>query len=938
MAYKAKIKNTVYDLKDGFTLKDELNETLDSGTIQFNTYNGETDCVSFDNVEIYDTANKINKKYLEVDSYDDEVYSFGANFESDNHSYIMTLFSETKELERVPLPNCSVTQPILENLTKKTVYDEILRFYDIYVPIIKVYDAEATNHYKYVRQFVLDPDIQTRFGSIICPEFQWNNPTLREVFNDLMSTDDCIVVMKQGVISFYDLKEKGSPIDTTKLSYSKKSMSSSDYVGELVIDMQNAIGKNKTICCEYLTLRAPDGTGTLTTENGVLTTQHPIYAIKKLVCYAFDTRLQNIDNHVPHCLHKINVTDRIKEYDDWNLLSTVKVGSSTFGSLADYTDANGLTTKMHKLYFLYYERNGRQIKNLGTLYSATVGSGAFSTAVVAATCVELGTLPNAKNLGAHGSTSSDIDPREMFFYIEYETIAEHSMKVGKYLPSEHPENRVFDNQSNSYVDIEHQSIFEYAKVNRLGNKIREIYGEFFSEDGIPQLGDYIGEEILFSREITYYDHIIYFKGYLTPHYVLKDFFTGVRAKKRSWQIAKESDALTRHDVYKLYVEASYNYKTDLLGSYHDYPAPSYPLIKSIDPTNNVNLIEVLISICDSYQANNVKWALSRTEIDSFGPEYLPSSNEGIVLDTDIEIQGMSLCFNIGFNDNFKSADYVIKEDNEYTQSFYAYADENGEFIIHYVALIGQIYGVGDGETLLPKPLEDGGVIEDEYLTLTQVDNILKQCYPKPKINISGALYENYGIQFNLKVRKDNREIIQNTIQYEFCSDNKNIIVTKRLINFSRMFNESNYNKTTDIKIFVSYTQKYQINDEDAKGDYRSDLTIQKTLRNQSIGLTVVYNQIPVAVGQFQSWCVADSNNKILIACNVQSGQTNLSCVFNLLKTRDDKVYSSFNSNEVVGDITDAGLALLANPPLQELTPIHNVHVLRRVINLDDIEN
>ena len=45
MAYKVRINNETYNLKDSFTIKDELNETLDSGTIQFALYGGELKAV-----------------------------------------------------------------------------------------------------------------------------------------------------------------------------------------------------------------------------------------------------------------------------------------------------------------------------------------------------------------------------------------------------------------------------------------------------------------------------------------------------------------------------------------------------------------------------------------------------------------------------------------------------------------------------------------------------------------------------------------------------------------------------------------------------------------------------------------------------------------------------------------------------------------------------
>ena len=58
MAYKVKINNKdVYDLKDGFILRKQYNENLDSGTVSFTSYGKSIDIEPFDGVVIYDTEN-----------------------------------------------------------------------------------------------------------------------------------------------------------------------------------------------------------------------------------------------------------------------------------------------------------------------------------------------------------------------------------------------------------------------------------------------------------------------------------------------------------------------------------------------------------------------------------------------------------------------------------------------------------------------------------------------------------------------------------------------------------------------------------------------------------------------------------------------------------------------------------------------------------------
>ena len=926
MAFKVKIDNVEYDLKDNFTIKDELNETLDSAIIQFNTYGQEANFESFDIAQIYDSENKITTKHMLVDSFDDEIHSFGSNFETDDHLYTVSLFSETKELERITLPNCSVTQP--RTGTKKSVYDEIYRFWSLYAPIIKTYDSSETYRYSYEKKLKLDPHIFRRFDNITCPEFQWNNPTLREVLNDLFSTDDCIVVVKEGYISFYDLKQKGNPIDVSKLSFSKRTMSSQDYVGELTIDMQNAIGKEPSLVCEGITLRAPEGEGSLTTSNGVLKTSSPIYAIKRLrvkVPSHDGTATQSHPDGYDYYAW-IDITDRVLEKEEFDLLSNVKIqdlNSSAYQALPDFTDQNGVTEKKHKVNFLYFKRGSNEICNVGSPYPyKPVGGVQHDTSFEQYALGEIhyqlyGTgRPGQNTLGVRGNP----DPRNLQFYIEYETLAEHALRVGKNLPVKHPDNRIFDNQSNSYVDQEHMSIFEYAKVNRLGHKIRVIAGDYYNESEIPQLGDYIGDEILFSREITYEDNMLKFKGMLCPNYVLRDFFTGVRAKKRSWQIAKNEDALTRHDIYKLYIETSFNQKHDTF-DYEDADGiinlQDTPILSYIIPIKRSNAAPYKVLGC-----------AMQTE-DKNNNQY-PSTNNFILLDTQNAVLGRSFCIDFGFNDNYKSADYIITDGTETTQSFYAYADGNGEYQQGKIVLVEE-------------PLKEG---TDSHRTTSSYDSLvasIRKGYEMPKISSSDIQRADWHSTILVKTEKDNREIIRHTIQFEFCSDTEDIIVTDKFLKKIKYVDRRSHT-SSDFFVYAS-VHKYNKDDTEVKGFLLPNTNIVLTTSGQNVQISIkdIFDddyELPSILEQ--SWAIVDNEGDLLLAVNLQPNSARkMMCWFNLLRSRDDKVYTDYYNGVPIGDITDSGIANLDDnynewaQNLLDSLGLGNVLVQRRTINRDE---
>ena len=891
MAYKLKVNNkNVYNIKDGFSIKEEFNETLDSATVQFNVYGQEIDDVSFDDVEIYDTDNKISKKKLLVDSYDDEIFSFGDDYTEDDHTYTMSFFSETKDLERITLPNCSVTQPLTG--TKKTVLEEIKRFCDIYVPKIKVYDASATLGYKYVDSLKLSTEQLARFNSIECPEFQWNEPTLKEVLNDLMSTADCIVVVKNKEIGCYDITKKENPIDVTKLSYSKRTMSSADYCGELTINMQNAIGKNVTTVCEKKGLRTTEGE--LTTSNAIFITQKPIYNIKSCKISYF------IGSATPVAAMRyykdLDITDYIVEKDVYDVASSARYNPPTG---LDETIA-----KDYKHYLLYYTRGTNQIRGWGETMKPDTVSSAVSHIGWICYLLDKETFPRNVGLPTDGFAWKDINARKdirgIHVDLVYETISGHSMHVGKYLSVRHPDNRIFDNQQNSYVDANNQSIFEYAKVNRLGNKIRTIQGEYYNEGDIPKLGDYIGDEILFSKEVIYYDDILFFKGMLTPNYILKDYFTGVRARKRSWQLAKEDEALERNDVFKYYVEFSFNQKSDKISDFNL-------------PINNSNDFSVgkLVNIGSDLQGSEAKYCVIKTQV-SLSPGVmrdLPSSPNSYQIDVDKEILGMSLDFTFKTLDNVQVDYYVKQQDTSLVNNIYKYCDSNGEFEYIIVAIASRIDS-SDGEMSFPSNGQYWDVTSQEAIdncnaSMQDVMNIISK-KPEVKTDNINARFgsDNITTCFALrrKIKKDNREILQNHIQFEYCSDTKDIIVTQNMIRNCSFYG----NYITDFfKVYTSTSETYDVNDTNAKGDYVGYVIayIRLTVIDRLSCKITLRN---VDMTNIKSWCIADNNDKILLAVNGKKTDVHV----NLLKSRDTNIYYSQQNRTIVGDITNDSLGQL----------------------------
>lgn len=888
MGYKIEIRNTTYDLKDGFTIKEEFNETLDSGTIQFATYGEEIDKEPFDDAIIFHSeSNIITNKHLEVDSITDDIYSFADNLEECDHFYTMSLFSETKSLERITLPSCSVTQP-LDNSPKTTVWEVINRFCSEYLPKIKV--RSGANDFEYVPCYEISSDVQEKFRNVVCPELQWDNPTLKEVLNDLMSTRDCIVCVKNRVLSFYDLTARGNAIDKTKLSRMTSHFASSDYVSELTMYMKNGIGKNCTKSYRYQVARTTDESGEITTNNMAIITQKPIYSIKSLKLYFMSgdtTSSDTTGNKVR--LHCADVADRVLEYDDWRLKSN-RTLINYGGTLPHWTDSNGYEAPEHRISYLYYKRGGNSIENLMTIYKGgSLFSETFLTETYVGICNVIRTLNASQKEDFKDSIKNSA--RNLFYEIEYETLYEQGMHFGKNIPNHHPKNRMFDNQSNAYVDIQHQSIFEYAKVNRLSNQIKEIYGEYETESEVPFLGDYIDDYILFSKEVTYYDNKIMFKGYLTKNYVLKDYYTGVMAKKRSWQIASQSEALSKHEIIKLYVEASFHRKKDKIiygariggqGSYYGGDI--------ICPLTEVKTISGFPF--DNYVLNEVK-----VQTISVGSVMHPTNNfdEALVLDSDIEVLGNSICWTFGFEDNYNGSDYCEKAENIYTQNFYPYANKYGQFEKIYIGIFYKIKDSlvdGDGNSYaLPTSWEEGGAGLIDSETWSSITEAFRS---RPLCKTGMFDPGEDGFVLTLNHHKDTREIFKATVQFEYCSDTPDIIVKPKFLEYVRAVNK---NGGVNIKIYASSTGKYTVNDTTPKGyqAYGQAFLEYSHYANNSTCIFVKQK----AMSNPSCWCIANTDGEILLAVNKGSG-----VYFNLLSDRDTNIYASKTDRTVVGTIVE----------------------------------
>lgn len=629
---------------------------------------------------------------------------------------------------------------------------------------------------KYLEQtnkFILDYSIYEKFKDMECPEFQWSNPTLREVFNELFMLKDCIPVVRNNIIYYLDLTETQqiSSEKQSTINYIQKSQSISDYVSELYIDMRNIIGKQNNIVQRCRNMHFISTDYIMTTNNFFLQTSMPIVSIDKLVVNArinITYRLKYFNRSIYEEVYldkssaglaSKDITFMVRDYEEWITLPVRKYSSGTINP--QY--ANDC---------LYFNKYGNKIDNFrnnvrniplfdGETYLwQKIYEHVISNAEEQDVSQSLINKLRNEAIEESGVSEEDIIGYELFFDeishnwydllfdVDYRTTQNAVSRISK---ENAPRNNkvVADNQSSVYVDSEKQGFLEYQKANRLGNKQLHINARTFDFDNVLKIGEKFNDSIIYQCQYSIYREHIEINAIATKDYVLRDYFTGVKAKPRLWKTKDSNEATTKELIDKYYCEFSSTQFDDILAN-----------------------IDLDIQILLNGRINDVKYAAVKTYCDN--DIVYPESERGqyYLLDLSKRVIGNSLVFNFGFSDNLSVENYfsisksVIDEDGfidlrainkgGIPLDFYRYADTYGNFNkIKY---------------LLTTEVQDG---------TDSIKDIIWASARLPAtddINLSEIVLSN-----TLENVKDSGEIVRVNLQLEFCSDTRNIVFTDNLV-------------------------------------------------------------------------------------------------------------------------------------------------------------
>lgn len=563
----------------------------------------------------------------------------------------------------------------------------------------------------------------------------------------------------------------------------------------------------------------------------------------------------------------------VKEKKEYEILNNNRVISTYDKSVLEN----------EKTFNIYYERGSNEIRGIGDTENVKLqGSATYVEFYKFCLIGVYGVNDTSHTYYQNMFSIADYLKRltsifNIFIDITYETIEETTVNVSREKIVKHMQNSLFDSQSANSVDLDHQTIFEYAKINRLSNKIETIYGEYFNEADIPELGDYIGDKILFSREISYYDDQIYFKGKIVDNYILRDYFTGIQSKRRSWNIADTSEAINRDDYYKVFIAFDTQHFDETSGRYFMY----------FDDFELDGFINVFAE--DSNRYNKCFGLTYDSDYNWFpNDEVFGGVLEVLSMET-----AYSIMITTRFIDNKRFGDSVEFDedlDDLRIQKPVKYVDENGEFAgmqLSYVDYLDE----GDDDYVFNTELEDLLTTPTGWHS-GKLDWVVEQCNKRPIITNNDMM--TYRNTLVAEFQKDNREIIGTNLHFEYVSNNPRIVVGK---NFSKCVPAGSHEITSDdIGIKFALNHNYKYGDTESVGtDYGYEATIDGQTGEISCPDFAEFAESPDC-----SWCFyRKSTGELLLGIN-----TSWRIYANMLYVRDTNIYNDIVHKEKIGNVFD----------------------------------
>ena len=804
--------------------------------------------VHFYNSSVIDEMLPSFFKHLLVDKFTAEM----VDLDKSNYKYKISLMSETKGLEKKILPNISITQPIVG--TKRTIYYYLKQYIDFYSPKIKKLVSnnkwEYVNKYQLDARDPSDIDQNDKYigtpvsaifaDDIFAPEMSLTQPSLREILSRLMIVKDCIPVVKNNVIYAMNIgnaKETHGEflIDGNHINFVFESMDSENYSTAFRRKYEGAISqKNSTHCVEFIGFRN-SSSALLTLENMRLETRLPIYKINSVIMHYY--KLITIMNDQGEFYKKLvlvkqDITPLILQNTVRNTLSadwTNYQSEITFASmeqLANYKiltlgydiGSNLITGWGEKYTYIAdllgwfhgtdtyienimdiidgFSHFGFQNENFLDYDEAVAGDYGWRATIVSPSGGALEDREEIDNIALKLKT--------LFFKIDYVGMYSGTIVHSKD-ETENDDLETPDNCSSALSILEVDGLFEKEKANRLANATVSFSGRYDSYEQMnDEYNNVLGatfnleenEEsenddiVVYHREYQIYDDCVLCNFVGSYDYVLKNYFTTVFAKYRTYSYAGYNENVDRAENDKYSVVLS----TDKL------------YFESESAIELLNGDEIL-SAFNFTTISNLNFVFNDQVNGAYLTFYkkLETGTQTLEYFSDVSqfVSGYSLCFNVKTFSNLTSGVFIsaidcFSADNHEYTNYVGSAQDWYMMPLNsktdgFLETIGFYFGHFDEKSIVQNNIKYGN---DETV---DANDVFKDLLALPKKNRKAVYY--FGKTYNLF--KDNKETIDFTLQYELINANKNdIIVSEWLM---KLTDFSNYIKISTDKEIMDFS-------------------------------------------------------------------------------------------------------------------------------------
>lgn len=649
-------------------------------------------------------------KHLLVDQFTEEVLRLGDKLGAGTYKYKIELMSETKKLETIQLPNISITQPIKG--TKTSVWEYANRFVNLYSPTYKKKTADpdgtGINLWHTEQKYTLSNDLKEIFENTYASDFVLNTPSLRVLLSKLFLVKDIIPYVKDDVIYGMDISKRGKPFDADSgyINIITGTRTSDNHCDNLRRNYSDALVQDRTCrSVEYVGFRNSDN-ALMTISNMRLELGMPIYKIRKIyLCYYKDINVTYPDTSNDKkgvMLCKQDITKLVKLNTERNLLSQdwEKLTETNYPKTDDdmakykfctvgYDIGSRFITGWGDMYTyptFWNDNKYTSIQNIVSkmdyfypfgIYSAQYVADKFGEGCTVSTTLDPNFWSNVKNSKFEGNSNGTVNSffstvespftnkslklKGLFFIVDYEGFYNGAIVHSK--KNRRDDITINDNASESLTLVEQDAIFQNEKVNRFGNKALQInarYDSFYDSNDEELLqplasvysSNYEDDVVIYHREYSIYNNCVQCIYYGIKNYVLKNWFTSVYAKYRTWDLMSYNESVKRAENEKEYIywsenELYYENKENLLSAY--------------ETDTNSTALNDIISCFSSWTLSNIVGTYSFL-IDKNINYACIGIDKNTIYSSDLNafVANNSMCFNLKMTDNFSQGIYISK--------------------------------------------------------------------------------------------------------------------------------------------------------------------------------------------------------------------------------------------------------------------------------------